>query len=173
MMNIEDIRRLAQSDKEPDDATEPEWLYWFRLREIDRQLRKGNIDKNDAQTQRKDAEMRYDRLCHKLNDYNATMFHTAELWKRIEYAATQYAKHPSVESADRFFEAVYRLKPVHSKRPEDDPGGPWNRQEYVDAAVRVPVPCKICGGDYPVCAEGCPVPDAAKNAGERKMKTME
>ena len=33
-----------------------------------------------------------------------------QMWKRIELAAAEYAKNPSVETADKLYEALYRVK---------------------------------------------------------------
>ena len=33
-----------------------------------------------------------------------------QMWKRIEIAAANYAKSPSVENADKLYEAIYRAK---------------------------------------------------------------
>ena len=35
---------------------------------------------------------------------------TIQMWKKIEIAAAEYAKAPSVENADRLYEAIYRAK---------------------------------------------------------------
>lgn len=35
---------------------------------------------------------------------------TNNMWKRIEIAAANYAKSPSVENADKLYEAIYRAK---------------------------------------------------------------
>ena len=35
---------------------------------------------------------------------------TNNMWKRIERAAAEYAKAPSVETADKLYEAIYRVK---------------------------------------------------------------
>ena len=35
---------------------------------------------------------------------------TVQMWKRIEIAAANYAKAPSVENADKLYEAIYRVK---------------------------------------------------------------
>ena len=35
---------------------------------------------------------------------------TIQMWKKIEIAAAEYAKAPSVENADRLYEAIYRVK---------------------------------------------------------------
>lgn len=35
---------------------------------------------------------------------------TNDMWKRIELAAAAYAKAPSVETADKLYEAIYRVK---------------------------------------------------------------
>ena len=35
---------------------------------------------------------------------------TVQMWKRIEIAAANYAKSPSVENADKLYEAIYRVK---------------------------------------------------------------
>ena len=35
---------------------------------------------------------------------------TVQMWKRIEIAAANYAKSPSVENADKLYEAIYRAK---------------------------------------------------------------
>lgn len=35
---------------------------------------------------------------------------TVQMWKQIEASATEYAKAPSVENADKLYEAIYRVK---------------------------------------------------------------
>ena len=35
---------------------------------------------------------------------------TVQMWKRIEIASAEYAKSPSVETADKLYEAIYRTK---------------------------------------------------------------
>lgn len=35
---------------------------------------------------------------------------TIQMWKRIEASSTEYAKEPSVENADKLYEAIYRVK---------------------------------------------------------------
>lgn len=35
---------------------------------------------------------------------------TNKMWKRIEIASSNYAKTPSVETADKLYEAIYRVK---------------------------------------------------------------
>ena len=35
---------------------------------------------------------------------------TNNMWKRIEIASAEYAKAPSVEKADKLYEAIYRVK---------------------------------------------------------------
>ena len=35
---------------------------------------------------------------------------TVQMWKRIEIASAEYAKSPSVETADKLYEATYRTK---------------------------------------------------------------
>lgn len=35
---------------------------------------------------------------------------TNQMWKRIEIAAAEYAKHPSVETADKLYTAIYSVK---------------------------------------------------------------
>lgn len=37
------------------------------------------------------------------------LFEISQLWKRIEPAAREYANGPSIETADRFYAAVYNL----------------------------------------------------------------
>ena len=51
-----------------------------------------------------------------LQDYKTNRFleeveeETIQMWKKIEIAAAEYAKAPSVENADRLYEAIYRAK---------------------------------------------------------------
>lgn len=37
--------------------------------------------------------------------------HTRQLWQKIEAAGSAYAKDRTIENADRFYEAVYGMKP--------------------------------------------------------------
>ena len=41
---------------------------------------------------------------------------TVQMWKRIEIAAANYAKVPSVENADKLYEAIYRVKRKDASR---------------------------------------------------------
>ena len=41
---------------------------------------------------------------------------TVQMWKRIEIAAANYAKSPSVENADKLYEAIYRAKRKDASR---------------------------------------------------------
>lgn len=45
---------------------------------------------------------------------------TVQMWKRIEIAAANYAKSPSVENADKLYKAIYR---VDRREPYGDANG--------------------------------------------------
>lgn len=103
-MNIDTISRLAYSGKAPSSAMPYEWLLWYRLRDIYAEANDHEITKAEGAERKRDA----------VNSYQAEMElydRSVLLWKRIEQAATRYAKERTVEAADSFYKAVYGMEP--------------------------------------------------------------
>lgn len=105
-MTIEELSMMAYQNRKPDlrDLSVPEWLLWYRLRDVYRE----NTDNPENGAAEKNAMLRQFDLDRadwvSAKDVSSTL---AAFWKRIEQAGCDYAKHPGVETGDRFFEAVY------------------------------------------------------------------
>lgn len=65
------------------------------------------LNKNEAQRQKIEALRAFDRA--KYDEQYAQK--TAAMWNRIDVAAMEYTKAPSVATANEFYRAVYNLPP--------------------------------------------------------------
>lgn len=103
-MTVDELSRLAYSGTPPDGVSQPEWLLWYRLRDIYSKVRDGAITKQNGAEQKQIAVNTYqtDKTL-----YDASV----KLWTRIEDAGTQYAKDKTIPNADAFYAAVYGIKP--------------------------------------------------------------
>lgn len=104
-MTIDEISALANRGEKPESALGYEWLLWYRLREIYRDVRHNVLSAINGQTAKDTA----------VNDYRASKREherSVLLWKRIEAAGVQYAKSRTLENADAFFRAVYMVSPA-------------------------------------------------------------
>lgn len=105
-MTLDDISVLAFRNEMPDIGalTGPEWLYWYRMRDVYRQYR----DNREEGARQKDIMKRwYDSDSSDWVSAKEVRESMAAFWKRIEPAGSAYAKSPSLETSDKFFEAVY------------------------------------------------------------------
>lgn len=94
----------------PDGLKQWEQNAYIALRGLYRQYRSGVIDRETATADKqmivkaaRDAE-RMEAFCSKLAQSTVT------LWKEIEATGNAYAKEPTLENADAFYRAVYRVR---------------------------------------------------------------
>lgn len=108
-MTLDDLTKMAYLERMPDihDLKLPEWALWFRLRDLYRDFRQGQVDKEQAEQKKSALLAQYNQDRKDWFNAKEVMDHQAKLWKRIEAAGAVYAKEPTVENADKFFEAVY------------------------------------------------------------------
>lgn len=86
-----------------------ERLLYFKLRDLYREFKAGRISQASGSDRKQKAIEQY-----KLDKQNAekadgiVAWHV-KFWNRIEQAGTEYRTAPSIETADKFVEAVYRV----------------------------------------------------------------
>lgn len=120
-MDEETLSRLAMDEADPDalELTLPDRLLFAELRDLYRQYRMKQIPKEICAVKKRQAVERRDALARHLADAEKIQTEWAEFWKRVERAATVYAKSEGrTEAGDAFFEAVYRLRP--SRKHDND-----------------------------------------------------
>ncbi len=103
-MTIDDLSRLAYTRERPTGATGYEMLLWYQLRDIYEAVRTGKMTKPVGAEEKQKAIMVYE-----MN--KSLVDNSVNLWKRIEQAGIRYAGDKTIENADLFYEAVYRIKP--------------------------------------------------------------
>ena len=99
--------RDAMAGKEmPEGLSYPDQILYQQLRLLYDQHRRGVVDRDTAIREKKELLKSYE--IHKaIYDMHEE---TVKMWKRIELASAAYAKNPSVENADKLYEAIYRVK---------------------------------------------------------------
>lgn len=110
-MTVDEIARLAYEGKPLESALPHEWLLWYRLRDIYGQVRAG--------TMRKEAGAKVKTTAvNSFHSEREAFEQNVLLWQRIEPAAVAFAKNPSIDTANSFYEAVYRMRPAQYERKE-------------------------------------------------------
>lgn len=110
-MDLKKIAMLAADGGPiPDGLKQWEQNAYIALRGLYQQYRAGAIDRETAAAEKRkifkaarDAESMeafWDKLAQS----------TVTLWREIEAAASAYAKEPTLENADAFYQAVYRVR---------------------------------------------------------------
>jgi len=108
-MTIDDISRYAYADEMPNTTmTCPEMLLWYQLRDIYELVKTNRWTLEQGQAAKEQTVNAFE-LHRKLYDWHN------RLWIRIEWAAKEYVNHPGIDTADRFYEAVYGVIPNRSK----------------------------------------------------------
>jgi len=107
-VTLDDISVAAYKGEQPDiyDLTVPEWLLWYRLRDVYRE-HAADPTAGAAAKQKALAQFETDR-----NDWVKTkeVYQVmSAMWKDIEEPARTFVKDRTVPNAERFFEAVYRV----------------------------------------------------------------
>jgi len=120
-MDEELISHLAIDEADPAELEldPPDRLLFFELREIYRLYRMKKFPKEICAVKKRQAIDQKDALARKLADADMVQMNWAAFWRRVEHAATVYAKSEGrTAEADDFYEAVYRLRP--SRKHEND-----------------------------------------------------
>lgn len=120
-MTLDEISMAAYKDQKPDihDLTVPEWLLWYRLRDVYRECA-GDPKTGAEEKQRQVSQYEQDR-----NDWVRTKEvyqHMTLFWKRIEPAASKFALDQTVPNAVAMFEAVYQV-PIKAQLNQ------WDKEE--------------------------------------------
>ena len=110
-MNVDDLTMSAYKESMPDthDLTVPQWLLWYRLRDVYRDFLSGKTNMEKAEAEKKQMLRQYDQDCNDWMNAKEVWNHMAQFWKQLEPSGQAYAKNPTVTNADRFFEAVYKV----------------------------------------------------------------
>lgn len=78
---------------------------YLALRILYAEYRKGNIERERASREKRKIVNQLEQEI-KIDEVNAKI---AQLWKNIEPYAKEYSLNPSVDTADKFYAAVYGL----------------------------------------------------------------
>ena len=82
------------------------------MRDMYARFKAGKVSKEQGETERIAAEKLYRRDRAKYDLYTSTVQNITSFWKRVEEAATDYAKsNGRTPEADALFEAVYNAIP--------------------------------------------------------------
>lgn len=110
-MNADEISRYAASGKMPDDLVSVEdRCLFYELKDIYSQYNSGKISKKIGEERKIAAVRQYDKDCFDAMSRRKLSAHYSSLWKEIESAGSLYMTDPTIEHADAFVEAVYRVK---------------------------------------------------------------
>ena len=107
-MTADEIEDLAFEGRElPEELTGSEALLFLMFRNLYDFARRTEMDREQGKREK-------GRILAKYRHYQAVEIeldklhkHYANYWKRIESAAAEYTHSPSIETADKFFQAVY------------------------------------------------------------------
>lgn len=107
-MDINDIAMFAYKNHKPEQSelTIPEWLLWYRLRDVYRDC------KNDPEKGKREKDavlLRYDLDKSHWVRVSEVYKKLAKQWQDIEGPARAFAFDRTIENAERFFEAVYKV----------------------------------------------------------------
>ena len=106
-MTVEEISKFALDGKNVSGMTCAERCLFLELKEIYRDFKEKKITKQDGELRKMAAVERFKKDAEEFASSRDIYAYHAAFWKRIEAAASEYHKSPSVETADNFFKAVY------------------------------------------------------------------
>lgn len=109
-MSEEEISRYASDGRVPEGITYIERCLYYELREIYAAHRDGKITRAQGEQRKREAIGRFRKEGDKIKWASKYLQLNAEMWKEIELAGSKYRNDPSIENADEFVEAVYRVK---------------------------------------------------------------
>lgn len=104
-MDVEIEKKAMRGEPMPKDLCVSEQLAFLSLRNLYERYRLKRISSEDAKVEK---QIIYNTLRSNLVHEDLLQY-TREMWMRIETAGTKYAKEPTIENADEFYSAVYKL----------------------------------------------------------------
>lgn len=112
-MTYPQLRTAAYNGEFPNEKYPmPDRIFFWALRDMYQRFKAGKITKEQGDSERKTAEKLYRRDRAKYDLYTSTVQNITSFWKRVEEAATDYAKsNGRTPEADALFEAVYNAIP--------------------------------------------------------------
>ena len=96
----------------PDLRSQAQCVLFQALRNLYSYARRVQMSPEQGRLEKKEIMQAY-KINRFLEDVEEA---TVQMWKRIEIAAANYAKVPSVENADKLYEAIYRVKRKDASR---------------------------------------------------------
>lgn len=104
----DEISSYAAKNEMPDSGlTYIDWLLWYMLRDIYAEFRQGTLDKERGADRKKHAIEIWEKETFNNEQSRQLAFRVADLWKRVELAASQYQKDRTLENADLIIVALY------------------------------------------------------------------
>lgn len=112
-MTYPQLRTAAYNGEFPNEKYPmPDRIFFWALRDMYQRFKSGKITKEQGDSERKTAEKLYRRDRAKYDLYTSTVQNITSFWKRVEAAASDYAKSDGrTPEADALFEAVYNAIP--------------------------------------------------------------
>lgn len=106
-MSVEELEDLAiQGKPMPDLRSQAQVLLFLSFRDLYDFARRSGMSREQG-TREKAQILEAYRINKFLEELQES---TQQMWKRIETAASEYRKSPSVELADKLLEAIYTVK---------------------------------------------------------------
>ena len=106
----EEIIRAAVAEQMPDQPmTCPERALFFALRDIYSMYRKGMVSKTDGEVLKNRAMRQFALDNQAVSSAMMILKEHANFWKSVECAANRYRLDRTLENADAFLEAVYKV----------------------------------------------------------------
>lgn len=110
-MTIDEIAKLAAQNTVPSKKLPlSETLLWYRLRDLYSKFSAGSINKENATAEKQKIVKQYNRDKNTEETAERYIAYHAELWRNIECASMAYKENKTIESADKFVEAVYGVQ---------------------------------------------------------------
>lgn len=102
------ISSYAAKNEMPDSGLNYiDWLLWYMLRDIYAEFRQGTLDKERGAARKKHAIEIWEKETFRDEQTRQTAMRVADLWKRVEVAASQYRKDRTLENADLLMVSIY------------------------------------------------------------------
>lgn len=114
-MTEDELSKAAMTEKSPDSALPYDWLAWYQLRDVYRDFKAGKITKEQGESAKASIFRGRQKEIDRNRMQQDAEQHLAKFWADIHAAANAYAKDPTIEHADKFFETVYGGVPRRNK----------------------------------------------------------
>lgn len=119
MEELEIIKAASKGVLPEEELSCPERCLFYAMTDLYRKYADGKISKAAGEKLKNKLLQQFRRDKDK-EAWNAKLIrHQAELWKAIELTGSAYAKEPTIEHADAFYQAVYNV-PRKPKKDEEE-----------------------------------------------------